>query len=84
MLDRIRIALGVPPRPSRHWGRYARGLAAALVAVAVLGLAGNTGPARSAGDPPEGGSVRVGEAGDPLVPDVRADEDARVPRPGPG
>ncbi|GJF21356.1 hypothetical protein SHO565_19200 [Streptomyces sp. HO565] len=83
MPDPTRTALGVPPRPFRHWGRYARGVAAALAAVATLVLAANAGPAQSAERPPGGGTGRVGEVSDSLASTVRLDEDAWAPRPGP-
>ncbi|WP_077796285.1 hypothetical protein [Streptomyces sp. JHA26] len=64
--------------------RYARGLVAAAVAVAALVLAGNAGPAPSAEDPPEGGSVRVEEVGGHLASDVRLDGSTPTPRPDSG
>ncbi len=48
---RTRTALGVPPRPFRHWGRHTRAVAAAVTAVACLLLAANAGPADTARAP---------------------------------
>ncbi|MET7270586.1 MULTISPECIES: hypothetical protein [Streptomyces] len=72
MHDRTRIA-----------ERYARGVAAAVAAVAALVLAANAGPAQSAERPPGGGAGRVGEVSGSLASAVRHAGDTWAPRPAP-
>ncbi|MGV9288052.1 hypothetical protein [Streptomyces sp. NPDC003719] len=63
------------PDRTRTAERYARGVAAAVAAVAALVLAANASPAQSAED-------RVGEVTGSLAPDARPGEHAPAPLSG--